>query len=300
MPENQLYPVVSDLLPLHKIPSELESIKEVLESLLGKVFFKDLIVGKSYHGEAGYYSLTLISLAPLGLNIPFVNDLKLVVNPSDDGTSTEIPITFDYSWEVLKYFSAFNFDSFDNSVKSIFGILFDLAGITKEELLQEVLTTFLEEYNALNLFVNQFNVDNGASLTVDDTKSEGSQIQNILHNIDASDVDFLQYIVTKYIEKGGFEEGFENLKALLGRWYGDITSTDVSEILKIKFRFSMPNVSLGLLFPRKWLKPLDANYAPLPEPAQSGLKFNAGALEYSTQSGFQFIKENSLSKKNKT
>ena len=295
MPENQLYPVVSDLLPLQKIPSELESIKEVLEKLLGKVYFKDLIVGKSYHGEAGYYTLTLLSLNPLGLDIPFVNDLKLVVNPSADGAATEIPITFDYSWEVLKYFSSFNFDSFDNSVRSIFGILFELAGITKEELLQEVLTTFFEDYNALSLFVTQFNTDNGTALALDTNQPESNQIQGVLNNIDAGDIDFVQYIVTKYVEKGGFEAGFENLKSLLARWYGNIETTDISEILKIKFRFSMPKVSLGLLFPRKWLQPLDANFQRLPEPEQSKLEFNAGALEYSTQSGFQFVKENSFS-----
>ncbi|MCK8523077.1 hypothetical protein M0D21_15980 [Aquimarina sp. D1M17] len=294
MPENQLYPVVSDIVALDKIPSEFEAVREAIEAVLGEVYFKDLVLGKSYHGEAGYYTLTLISLKPLGVNIPFVNDLKLVINPSNDGTMTEVPISFDYSWEVLKYFSAFSFDSFDNAIGSIFEILLELAGITREELLNEVLTTFFEDFNALESFITQFNTDNSTSLQVEANQSESSQLSKILHQIDENDIDFVRYIITKYVEVGTYEEGFDRLKQLLNRWYGELSS-NFSEIIKIKFRFSMPQVSLGLLFPRKWLKPLDENYQPLPEPAQTTLEFNVGALEYSTQSGFEFRKENNLS-----
>ena len=110
MPTNPLYPVVSDLLPLEKIPSELQGLREALKNVLDEVYFKDFRVGQSYHGEAAYYAMTLVTFNPLGLNIPFVQDLKLVLNPNGQG-NTEIPISFDYSWEVLKYLNGFNFSS---------------------------------------------------------------------------------------------------------------------------------------------------------------------------------------------
>lgn len=129
MPTNLIYPVVSDLLPLELIPSELEGLREALESILGEIYFKDFRVAQSYHGEAAYYALTVISINPLGISIPYVQDLKLVFNPTNTG-ETEIPITLDYRWEILKYLNDFNFSSFNNSLQSIVEVLLKLAGVT--------------------------------------------------------------------------------------------------------------------------------------------------------------------------
>ncbi len=293
MSEHQLYPVLSDLLPLHKIPSELELVKEALTSILDKVYFKDLVLSKAYNGEAGYYTLSLISLKPLGVNIPFANELKLVINPSADGTITEVPLSFDYQWEVLKYFNTFSFDSFDNSIASIVRMLLEIAGISKEDLFNQILATFFEEGLALTAFLTQLNQEKGTNITAEETAGF-SQITSVLYQIERSDIDFVDYVIKQYIEGDSFEKGFERVKLLFQNWYGELTSSKITEILKIKFRVSIPNLSLGLLFPRKWLIPVDANLQPLPEPEKAALSFAVGAMEYSTQSGFSFVKENSL------
>ena len=96
MPTNPIYPVVSDLLPLERIPSELEGLREALENMLDNIYFKDFRIGQSYHGESAYYAMTLVTFNPFGLSIPFVQDLKLVLNPDSQG-NTEIPISLDYT-----------------------------------------------------------------------------------------------------------------------------------------------------------------------------------------------------------
>ncbi len=294
MSTNKLYPVLTDLLPLEKIPSELEGIKEALENVLHKIYFKNLIVNKGYHGESGYYSLTLISINQLDIDIPFASGLSLVINPSEEGIS-EIPISFQYRWDVLKYFNQFSFENFTNSIGSIFEILIELAGISKEDLLNEVLAVFYEQSNALELFVNQINNDYSIAIQIQNDLSEIDQLPKIINSIERLDINLYKHIFDTFLSTDSFTDSFERLKSLLEKWYGNLKSTDISEILKLKFNISIPKVSLGLLFPRNWLIPVDENLNQLQEPAKSGLIFNVGALEYSTSNGFQFINESNFS-----
>jgi hypothetical protein len=293
MPVNPIYPVISDLLPLERIPSELEGVRTALESVLGQIYFKDFRVGQSYHGEAAYYSLTIISPGGLGLSIPFVQDLELVFNPTNTG-STEIPITLDYRWEILKYINDFEFSTFDNSIKSILDVLLQLARVSKEEMVQELLATFFQDANSLQSFVQQFNNNQGTNLAIDESLSPNRQLTDIINQIELGDVDLIEAIVRDYIEGDGFQEGLENINKVLGRWYGNITSDSINEILKIKFNVTLPYLSVGLQFPRKWLVPVDNQLEPLPDPNVSLLTFTAGSLVYSSISGFQFLKTNSF------
>ncbi|MBW8242520.1 hypothetical protein K1F50_06875 [Muricauda oceani] len=294
MPTNPLYPVVSDLLPLEKIPSELQGLREALENVLDEVYFKDFRVGQSYHGEAAYYAMTLVTFNPLGLNIPFVQDLKLVLNPNGQG-NTEIPISFDYSWEVLKYLNGFNFSSFDNSVTSIVEVLMELAGITKTEVLDQVLGSFFTGADTLEDFVSAFNTGQGSSIFVDPTVPTSLQVTDVVNQIEKADLDVIGFVVDQYLTGADFSESLDNLNGVFASWYGSITTDSLNRILKVKFRVLIPNLSVGLQFPRKWLVPVDAQLEPLPEPDVSILSFNIGSLIYSSEAGFEFQEAQSFS-----
>ena len=58
---NPIHPTLSQLLPLDRIPNEVEAIRDALASVFEDIYVKNLIVGKSYHGDSGFYSLTLTS-----------------------------------------------------------------------------------------------------------------------------------------------------------------------------------------------------------------------------------------------
>lgn len=72
-----IHPKLSDLLPLEKIPNELESIREALESIFDDIFVKNLIASQSYDGSSGRYTMILTTYDSLGLNIPAVRSLRL-------------------------------------------------------------------------------------------------------------------------------------------------------------------------------------------------------------------------------
>lgn len=117
MSNNIMHPSLSQLLPLDKIPNGIDAVRDALTSIFDDIYVKNLIVSKSYHGDSGYYSFTLTTYNTIGINIPIADDLKLVLNPTVEGT-TEIPISFDYSWIILKYIKDFSLDSFENSLQS--------------------------------------------------------------------------------------------------------------------------------------------------------------------------------------
>ncbi|MBO9586628.1 MAG: hypothetical protein J7574_20875 [Flavobacterium sp.] len=297
-----MHPSLSQLLPLDKIPNELEAIRDALASLFDSVFVKDLIASQSYDNSSGFYSMTLTTYNSLGLDIPLAQDLKLVLNPTVDG-KTEIPISFDYSWIILKYINDFNFESFDNAIESVLRILFELAEINEKTFLNELINTFYPGANALVDFVNQFNsVHTDAIATLNDTNASfDNQVEHLSQQIGSLDIDLLKFAYDALLNVGN--EGLDRLKKLFARYFDNIEK-NIKEALTLQFRMAINEISVGLQFPRKWLQPVytgkenvtDINLDdPLPENYFSYLKFDVGSLEYSSNRGFIFNNISSFS-----
>ena len=129
---NTLYPSLSDIITIENIPAEVGFLNDVLDTLLEKIFFKNYSVHKTYYKDAGFYKLTIILLEDVGIKFLGEDSLKLLLNPGNTSSNVEIPISFNYNWKILRYKNQFNFNSFDNSIKSILEIFLDIAGISKE------------------------------------------------------------------------------------------------------------------------------------------------------------------------
>lgn len=54
MANQGLKPTLGQLLPLEKIPNELEGIREAIENLLDDVYVTNLIASQSYNGSYGF------------------------------------------------------------------------------------------------------------------------------------------------------------------------------------------------------------------------------------------------------
>ncbi len=288
-----MYPKLNQLLPLERIPNELEVIKEVLASVLDSIFVKNLIVGKSYEGDAGYYTLDLVTDS-LGVDIPFVDDLRLVFNPTNTGT-TEIPIQFDYSWLIIKYIKDFSASSFDNAVESVFHILLDLAGTDSKTLLKDAILAFYPEATFLSDFITDFNTRYSQNLTPStlNNLSDLEKIELLSDEIYELDLDVIQVIYDSFINIS-VDEGLQKLEELFIGYFENIQET-IKEIIQLNFNLSIDEISLGLQFPHKWLRPVDENTLEvLPETYYSVLSFNAGRLIYSSKNGFDFVNTNSF------
>lgn len=302
MPNQIMHPSLSQLLPLDKIPNEVEAVRDALASLFDSVFVKDLIASQSYDNSSGFYSMTLTTYKSVGLDIPIAQDLRLVLNPTNEG-NTEIPISFDYSWIILKYISDFNFESFDNAVESVLRILFELAEINEKTFLNELITTFYPGANALVDFVNQFNtVHTNALATLNDTNASfDNQLEHLSQQIGSLDLDLLKFAYDNLLNVG--DEGLDRLKKLFARYFDNIEK-NIKEALTLQFNLAIKEISVGLQFPHKWLQPVYTGTEnvtgltldqPLPDTYFSYLKFDVGSVEYSSNRGFIFNNISSFS-----
>lgn len=298
MSNQVMHPSLSQLLPFEKIPNEIEAVRDALASIFDDIFVKNLIVSQSYDLSSGHYSFVLTTYNSVGINIPIAQDLKLVLNPTVQGT-TEIPIYFDYSWIILKYINDFKMDSFDNSVKSVLYILFDLAEIEQKDLFRNVINAFYPGVNALQRFVNDFNSKYSQAIAVSNNNNLDfdEKLEDILGIIDNLDYDFIKVIYETVIDAAA--NGLERVKKLFEGYFENIEE-NIKEAIKLNFNASIQDLSVGLQFPRKWLQPVYTGSEPgvsglnlddpLPENYFSYLKFNVGTLNYSSTSGFKFDK----------
>lgn len=104
MPTNY-YPPLSDLLDASAIPGDIEFIENntqaVIDTLLGKVFYKDLVVDISSTGDEANYSLILLTKSlrqPLfgtGMELVFFKPLN-----GNDNIFSEFSIAFNWRWGI--------------------------------------------------------------------------------------------------------------------------------------------------------------------------------------------------------
>ena len=152
------YPPLSDLVPVDRIPHELEFIGDALTGLLDGLYYRNLFFEKSLRGESGFYQFELVFYKSAGINVPGTGGLALLINPSDDATgNTVIPVEFEYRWEILKYFSGFSLENFADSARAFFDLLMDMIGATEEQLLSEVIAVFVDDPLPITKFVDDFN-----------------------------------------------------------------------------------------------------------------------------------------------
>ncbi len=189
------------------------------------------------------------------------NQEKTISNFLQDFTIDEDLLPENYSYEdVLEYLS-----SNDDFVE--------------EESLEEFVINLNETYNISIIYTND--------LTYEDIASD----------LEANDIS-QSLILSKYIlqDVSHVDEAYDNLKEFIDQIaFSTQTPLNLRTLIIPYFGFSLNDLNIVLQFPRKWLQPVDDVFQQIPEPTKSALTFNIGTLEYSTQSGFQFVKENSFS-----
>ncbi len=285
----QFHPSLGQLLPLDRIPNEGESLRDVLATLLDSVFVKNLICSQKPDGSSGFYSMTIVSYNGLGINIPIAQDLRLVLNPTASGAS-ELPVRLEYSWPIVKYISDFRIDTFDNSIRSLYDIVIALSGWNHKRFLREVIHAFFPGIDGIQQFRTQFNQahDNALGQLNNPDATVDDHIDYFSRQISSADISLAEFVYQSLISIP--DEGPDRLKKLFSRYIDNIEDT-VKEAITLDFKAAIDDLSVGLQFPRKWLKPVDENGTPLPETEFSILSWEVGSLAYSAKYGFSFYKE---------
>ncbi len=311
MPTSTFYPSLATLIPLENIPAELGLLKSGLSNFFDHFYYRDLQINKSVDGDAAFYSLKIVTYKRLALEVPGTGGLALVLNPGLDegsqGATSEFPISLSYKWGILKYVRDFDLESFDFSGPAFFNILLDLTGVTKEQLLAEALSVLTDDPDPVQQFIDLFNSDPNynpaAPLLINSFPTDEEVISDLLVQLvtNGNDFDSYQIILDKYIVSiNSPEEILEKLELLFAKWLGAFPIDDIKEMLTPEVSASIDALSVGIQFPSKILRQVNAQGKPIPDPQHPGedkpavLSFDVASLKYSTACGLEFDLADSL------
>jgi hypothetical protein len=283
-------PTLKDLLKIDSLPSNLGFLEAPLGSFLDKLFYQNLRTFKSRSGNTASYTLDIVTYRQLVLlQIPGTG-IEFVLNPPDllnVQNASVFNVSFDYSWEILKYIPNANIQTFGFDLNSYFLLLSSVFGISEQEFLEETINVFLGNIatppsgvDPLQDFVTKYNSNHSNQLSY---TAHVTTFQLLFNQLISFGDDIFKLIVTDYLGNV-----FDKFKLLLARWIGPLTEDRLKTILLPQFRVSINNIGFGIEFPRSIFIPLDATGQPIPDPAKSLLRVNAGSFSYNTKDGFLF------------
>jgi hypothetical protein len=309
-----------------------ETVQDVLDRLLKGVRFKDLVINQSAQGDVRFYSLSIVA-EEFGFNLPGT-DIAFLFFPGEAGSGeANIPLAFEWRWGIKRYVHDFETAAFSRSPRAFFDLLLKVANLTEAQFIAGIAKVLLGDagdYVTLIQSIRTLVVDykNGTATLEDEGQQILLNVDALVAGMDAlltdlqdpaptfdSDVDHIVETfealsttldldldlcllafetVTRDLDND--DDKLDALLALFSAWFGGFGWQDLEEILIPQFSLAVAQLPVALEFPRKWLVPLDANNAPTTDEAiKSQLKFNAGAIKYSTQTGLTFTGENSFS-----
>ncbi len=144
------YPAISEIVTVNDIPEILSFVRDGIVHLFDKMYYKNLQFSKSIKGDAAFYSLDIVSLQKLGIEIPGTN-ISFVLNPDhQDNNISSFPLTVEWEWKVLTYKNSFNLSTVSFSVKDYFNLLLEIFNITEKEVLSLILKNILNDNSTLS------------------------------------------------------------------------------------------------------------------------------------------------------
>jgi len=294
MPTNYFYSV-SDLLPEDKVPSELSVLVTSVQTILSELYYKDLVIEKSQEGHSAFLALTLAIFHRIELDLPA--DLKLVLFSSlaqNNTTASELPITFGYRWEILKYIEDFDATAFTGSGTDYYNILNAAANNPPEFLLKEIVNSFYEN-TAYDFYVayNAITGINDLTLAVGTTAEQIEDYANqIVTDAENNGTNFYDRLYTEFLEGTSATETLENLATAFKSSFGIIDFNNLSKLLIPQVHFSVgdinSSINIALEFPRTMLIPLDVSGNQIVSPAKSQLTLEVGTIDFGTDTGIEF------------
>ncbi len=308
MPTNNVFPSIRHLLPINELPDQLSGLKGGLNTILSKIYYKDLLCESSPEGDSAFYNLTLVTYDKVGFEVPGTNGMAIVLNPDlivNDADYTPIPVSFKYNWDILRYIKGLNPLSFIEDPIHYFELILELFGTSQSEVLTTFLTVFLDDPDALTTFVNEFNSNPKYSLAtpLDIDPLSMDQIDDVLIQLTSNGNDFSVFniIFEDYLTLNTEDLTLDNVRRFFNMIIGDFDPKDLLKLFEFKFGLGIDVIKIGLEFPRDMLIPIDDDpLSPtynelLPSPAQSALVLNVGSVYYDSESGFDFNNESYLS-----
>ena len=254
---NHYYPRLSNLITLDSLPSSLDFVKNLAQSIFSKIYYKNYQGSISPLGDSAFYSLSIVSKTRLEFNL--VYGLKFVLNRDhQDNSISSFPVTVQYNWPVIAYLSQFNLDSFSFSPEEIFNIALVCLNVSEEIVINETINVFTNTTgDPIHQFVDDLNAELSSSLSTPiPYPTSENRIRELVQSINtnygegAAMAAFVSYI----LDNGNLSTTKNNLKLFFKR----ILPQDVEDYIKSIIRphaLVTLESSASIEFPRNVLKP---------------------------------------------
>ncbi len=301
MANEVFYPSLSSLIPVKGLPQNLGFIQNLADNIFDGLFYKNFQTNTSKSGNRKSFHLTLVSYNKIGFEIPGTG-IIFILNPAaipDSGS--EIPISIGFQWEVFRFLQSFEISQFDGSPNSLFNIIITMAEANSDDIVREVVYSFIGGSNPINDFIINYNSAHpGNSITVLSDPDPNVYIQNITDAFDAQSIDLFQIIFNDYIFDNNEIVLFKNIEKLLFKFLGFFSVDRIKKMLIPQINASIDEISVGVQFPASILREVNpVNFDPLQDSngkdVPSILRFTLGSIGYDTETGFEFKNVSTIS-----
>lgn len=154
---NNYYPALSGLITTDDLPDILGFIKDGLQEIFDKIYYKDFQSSSNIKGSASFYSLSIVSRTKLAIEIPGT-EIYLVLNPDyEDGSISSFPITLFWQWEIMQYLRHFELDNFSFSPEDFYDLALQVFNVSEEQVLALAINTFVVSEPGVSKFQQLLN-----------------------------------------------------------------------------------------------------------------------------------------------
>src|ERR1051325_3261681 len=299
MADENFYPSLSQLIPTDALPDNLGLLGNAAHALDG-LFYRNLQANVSSTGDHGSYHLIVVSYRKLGLVVPGT-EIGIFLNPAATGDGgSEFPVSFSYTWELLRYTSRIDLSQFDFSPRAFFDLLLNIAGVSYSDLINEVVATFTN--GTLDDFVNRFNAAHPSTpITVAPDPDPDVFIDNIVDALETHSLGVINVIFDDYIADVDPNAAVEKLEHLFSTWLGSFSTERLRRLLLPELTASIDKLAIGVQIPAAILREVDAAGNPVTNPEDGSdekpvlISCDAASVHYSTDDGVTFdVAENAV------
>src|SRR6185436_3840156 len=249
-------PALSTLVPRDWIPKELDSVDSAIDDVLRKLRYRDLVIERSADNVAACYSLTLVT-RELALDL-LGSGLKLILFPalSSAAPESELAVTAEYRWGILRYVAAFETLSFAGTGRAFFDLFLELADVTEVEFLTAVVECFIDDPAPYQVLLEKLKQWQGgvsplSTLTLANQPAGYNEIEYIAQQMASANVDVFESVFEAVVEDlSDLDESIGRLLILFERWLGNISLREIARLLTPQFTVGLTRVAMAIEVPR--------------------------------------------------
>lgn len=259
------YPALSGLMTVDELPEILGFIRDGLQQIFEKVYYKNFYSSVNQDGSFAFYSLEIVSRTKLAVEFPGTG-IFFVLNPDyEDTTITSFPITLQWNQKILRYLGQFSMDQFSFSQEDFFNLAIEIFEVSEADSLQLAQNTFVKVsapgVSRFQQLINDINTLYISGIVIDENSdSRYEELSIAIHNLNEQvySTVFVLYLVAPTIEE---------TKERISYFFSSFVSGDLEQFIlntiSVEARATL-ELSAALEFPPNILKPVTENGEDIP------------------------------------